>query len=138
MPLTSYSMYGNASYGHGGSLNSSVLSEGDSMMNITRNVQNMHVLVAGHSENSDLYTKTGKPRKGVKDLTAKDAKAKKPTDKGGKKSAFGQVDAGDCSGSLLENDEEDIVLNSQRNDELRGMSCGSVCSLCARRAAFLY
>jgi hypothetical protein len=115
----SYGIYGNASYGHGGSLNNSVFSEGDSLMNLTQNVQNMHVLAQGYAENNDLYTKTGKLRKVGKDLSAKDAKAKKPTEKNGKKAEFGQLDAGDYSG-CLENEEEEIVLNSQQNDELQG------------------
>jgi hypothetical protein len=54
-----------------------------------------------------------------RDLSAKDAKAKKPAEKSGKKAEFGQLDAGDNSG-FLENDEEEIVLNSQQNDELQG------------------
>jgi hypothetical protein len=118
-------MYGSHAGYVQGSLNSSVLSEGESAL---------LGLSSSHAQDmstydSDLYTKSGKLRK----VPLKDTSKSGGPGKGRGRKGDSVQDAADYGG-FNEGDEDDLVF-SQAGEELQGTVCSpAVCDRCSRRA----
>lgn len=96
-----------------GSLNSSMHSDGDSLMNITHNVQSTHGLLPstynGDPAHADLYTKSGKLRKNA--LAGGAGKGRK----GGKAQDMSGLDQ-----SVMDVEEEEVLFSQHNHEEPQG------------------
>jgi hypothetical protein len=105
-------MYGSHAGYAQGSLNSSVLSEGESaLLGLSSHAQDMSTY------DSDLYTKSGKLRK----VPLKDASKSGGPGKGRGRKGDVMQEAGDYGG-FNEGEEDDLVF-SQAGEELQGTVC---------------